>query len=177
MGTFPVRGTSPLRAPIFATIGVQEAAAGGNNKESHMKLVSQLLDSKGHAILSIAPSDSVLDAIRLMAEKGIGALIVMHADALVGIVTERDYARKVILKGRSSQDTPVKDIMTPDVLTTSAGETIDRCMNLMTEKHIRHLPVVDGNKVTGMISIGDLVKAIIADQKEEIEHLEQYISG
>ncbi|MFQ6006763.1 MAG: CBS domain-containing protein [Woeseia sp.] len=142
-----------------------------------MKLVSQLLDSKGHAILSIAPSDSVLDAIKLMAEKGIGALVVMDGDALVGIVTERDYARKVILKGRSSQDTPVQDIMTSDVLTTSAEETIDRCMNVMTERHLRHLPVVDGDRVTGMISIGDLVKAIIADQKEEIEHLEHYISG
>ena len=142
-----------------------------------MKLVKQLLDSKGHDVLSVPPSASVLDAIKLMAEKGIGALVVLNGDELAGIVTERDYARKVILKGRSSQDTPVEDIMTPDVLTTSGDRTIDSCMNMMTEKHIRHLPVVDGDKVTGMISIGDLVKAIIADQREEIEQLEHYISG
>jgi CBS domain-containing protein len=101
----------------------------------------------------------------------------MDGDSLAGIVTERDYARKVILKGRSSQDTPVKDIMTADVFTTSAEQTVDSCMNVMTDKRIRHLPVVDGDSVTGMISIGDLVKAIIADQKEEIEQLEHYITG
>ncbi len=142
-----------------------------------MKLVNQLLNMKGHDVLSIAPDASVLDAIKLMAEKGIGALIVLDGDALAGIVTERDYARKVILKGRSSQDTPVRDIMTPDVFTTHAEATIDSCMNMMTDKHIRHLPVVDGDNVTGMVSIGDLVKAIIADQREEIEQLEQYISS
>jgi len=142
-----------------------------------MKLVKHLLDSKGHDVLSIAPSESVLDAIKLMAEKGVGALVVMDGDALAGIVTERDYARKVILKGRSSQQTPVKDIMSPDVLTTSADQTVDRCMNMMTDKRIRHLPVLDGDNVTGMVSIGDLVKAIIAYQKEEIEQLEHYITG
>ena len=142
-----------------------------------MKLVKHLLDSKGHDVLSIEPMASVFDAIKLMGEKGIGALIVKDGDALAGIVTERDYARKVILKGRSSHDTPVKDIMTGDVFTTSADQTVDSCMNVMTDKRIRHLPVVDGDKVTGMVSIGDLVKAIIADQKEEIEQLEHYISG
>jgi len=142
-----------------------------------MKLVKHLLDSKGHDVLSISPTASVFDAIKLMGEKGIGALIVIDGEALAGIVTERDYARKVILKGRSSQDTPVKDIMTAGVFTTGADETVNSCMNMMTDKHIRHLPVVDGDKVTGMVSIGDLVKAIIADQKEEIEHLEHYISG
>jgi len=142
-----------------------------------MKLVKHLLDSKGHDVLSIAPAASVYDAIVLMGEKGIGALIVLDGDALAGIVTERDYARKVILKGRSSQETPVKDIMTAGVLTTSPDQTVDSCMNLMTDKRIRHLPVVEGDTVTGMVSIGDLVKAIIADQKEEIEQLEHYITG
>ncbi len=142
-----------------------------------MKLVNQLLDSKGHDILSIAPSASVLDAIRLMADKGIGALIVMDGETMAGIVTERDYARKVILKGRSSDETPVSDIMSTGVISTSPDQTVNICMNVMTDKRIRHLPVVEGNKVIGLVSIGDLVKAIIADQKEEIEHLEHYISG
>ncbi len=142
-----------------------------------MKLVKHVLDAKGHDVLSISPTESVFDAIKLMGDKGIGALIVMDGDALAGIVTERDYARKVILKGRSSHETPVKDIMTAGVFTTSADQTVDSCMNVMTDKRIRHLPVVDDGKVTGMVSIGDLVKAIIADQKEEIEQLEHYISG
>ena len=142
-----------------------------------MKLVKHILDSKGHDVLSIAPTASVYEAIELMGEKGIGALIVLDGDALAGIVTERDYARKVILKGRGSQETPVKDIMTTGVFTTSPDQTVDSCMNLMTDKRIRHLPVMDGDAVTGMVSIGDLVKAIIADQKEEIEQLEHYITG
>jgi CBS domain-containing protein len=142
-----------------------------------MKLVKHLLDSKGHDILSIEPSASVLDAIKLMAEKAVGALVVMEGDTLAGIVTERDYARKVILRGRSSQETPIKDIMTPDVITTSTDQTVDKCMNMMTDKRIRHLPVVDADKVIGVVSIGDLVKAIIADQREEIEQLEHYISS
>ena len=142
-----------------------------------MKLVKHVLDAKGHDVLSISPTESVFDAIKLMGDKGIGALIVIDGDALAGIVTERDYARKVILKGRSSHETPVKDIMTAGVFTTSADQTVDSCMNVMTDKRIRHLPVVDDGKVTGMVSIGDLVKAIIADQKEEIEQLEHYISG
>ena len=142
-----------------------------------MKLVNQLLDSKGHDVLSIAPSASVLDAIRLMADKGVGALIVMDGETMAGIVTERDYARKVILKGRSSDETPVSDIMSTGVISTSPDQTVNICMNVMTDKRIRHLPVVEENKVIGLVSIGDLVKAIIADQKEEIEHLEHYISG
>ncbi|MFB3124611.1 MAG: CBS domain-containing protein [Woeseiaceae bacterium] len=142
-----------------------------------MKLVNQLLDSKGHDILSIAPSASVLDAIRLMADKGIGALIVMDGETMAGIVTERDYARKVILKGRSSDETPVSDIMSTGVISTSPDQTVNSCMSVMTDKRIRHLPVVEGNKITGLVSIGDLVKAIIADQQEEIEQLEHYISG
>ena len=142
-----------------------------------MKLVKQLLDAKGHDILSISPDASVLDAIKLMAEKGVGALVVLQDTALAGIVTERDYARKVILKGRSSESALVRDIMTASVITTSGDDTVDKCMNMMTERRIRHLPVVDGESVIGIISIGDLVKAVIADQKAEIEHLEHYISG
>lgn len=142
-----------------------------------MKLVCHLLDSKGREVLSIAPEASVLDAIRLMSDKAIGALVVMDGDTLAGIVTERDYARKVILKGRASDTTPVRDIMTVDVVTTSSNESVEKCMNTMTDKRIRHLPVVDNGKLCGIISIGDLVKAIIADQQHAIEQLEHYISG
>ncbi len=142
-----------------------------------MKLVQHLLAAKGGQVVSIAPDASVFDAIKLMADKEIGSLVVMDGDTLAGIVTERDYARKVILKGRSSEATAVKDIMTPDVLTTTPDAPVDRCMAMMTDKRCRHLPVVEDGSVIGMISIGDLVQAIIADQKEEIEQLEHYISG
>ena len=142
-----------------------------------MKLVNHLLDSKGRNLVSIAPDASVFDAIKLMADKVVGSILVMDDGELLGIVTERDYARKVILKGRSSENTRVSDIMTGDVFTTSGGATVKACMELMTEKRIRHLPVVDDNEVIGMISIGDLVSAIISDQQEEIEQLESYISG
>lgn len=142
-----------------------------------MKLISHLLERKGRHIISVQPDASVLDAIRLMAEKNIGAVLVMEGDRLRGIMSERDYARKVIVKGRSSNSTLVADIMTVDVVTTSSGETVNNCMGLMTDKRIRHLPVVDDNVVVGVISIGDLVQAIISDQQEAIEQLEQYISG
>jgi CBS domain-containing protein len=142
-----------------------------------MKLVRQLLDYKGSAVVSAAPSDSVLDAIKLMAEKGIGALAVMDGAKLVGIFTERDYARKVVLRDKSSRDTPIRDIMSDKVHTAALADTVDHCMNVMTDERIRHLPVVDHGQVVGMISIGDLVKAVIADQREAIEHLEHYITG
>ena len=142
-----------------------------------MKLIKHLLDRKGRHIISVKPEDSVLDAIRLMAEKGIGSLVVMEDQELIGIMSERDYARKVIIKGRSSESTAVSEIMTVNVLTTSSSETVNDCMSVMTEKKIRHLPVVEDNVVIGMISIGDLVEAIISDQQEEIEQLEHYISG
>ncbi len=142
-----------------------------------MKLIKHLLDKKGRHIISIKPEDSVLDAIRLMAEKGIGSLVVMEDQEMLGIMSERDYARKVIIKGRSSESTAVSEIMTANVFTTSSSETVNDCMSVMTEKKIRHLPVVEDNAVIGMISIGDLVEAIIADQQEEIEQLEHYISG
>ena len=112
-----------------------------------------------------------------MAEKNIGAVVVMQDESLIGIMSERDYARKVIVKGRASDSTPVADIMTSDVFTATGGETVNNCMAMMTEKKIRHLPVVEEGNVVGMISIGDLVEAIIADQQEEIEQLEHYISG
>lgn len=142
-----------------------------------MTTVAQLLDSKDRLIWFIGPNDFVYDAIKLMAEKGIGALLVMEGDSLVGILSERDYARKVILKGKSSKKTPVVDIMTKDVLFARPDQNVEECMALMTERHIRHLPVMEGKQVVGMISIGDLVKTIIAEQKFTIEQLEHYISG
>ncbi|MCH7501796.1 MAG: CBS domain-containing protein [Proteobacteria bacterium] len=142
-----------------------------------MKLVKHLLDAKGRHVIAISPDSSVFEAIKIMADKSIGSLVVMEDEKLAGIVTERDYARKVIVKGRSSKSTRVAEIMTADVVTTSSAETVDKCMAVMTELRIRHLPVLEDNRVIGMISIGDLVQAIIADQKEEIEHLEHYISG
>ena len=142
-----------------------------------MKLVKHLLDNKGRHVISIEPDASVFDAIKLMADKAIGSLVVMKDGELLGIMSERDYARKVIIKGRSSESTTVAEIMTPDVYTTTSSQTVNECMNLMTERKIRHLPVVEDNKVIGMISIGDLVEAIISDQQEEIEQLEHYISG
>lgn len=143
-----------------------------------MKLVKHLLDAKGRKVISIAADASVFDAIKMMADESIGSLVVLDENGgLAGIVTERDYARKVIVKGRSSRGTRVADIMTADVLTTNCDNTVNSCMETMTEKKLRHLPVVENGKVIAMISIGDLVQAIIADQKEEIEHLEHYISG
>lgn len=142
-----------------------------------MKLVNHLLDRKERHIIAVKPDDSVLQAIRVMAEKNIGAVVVIQDGVLLGIMSERDYARKVIVKGRASDDTPVSDIMTSEVLTTSGGETVNNCMAMMTERKIRHLPVVEDDVVVGMISIGDIVEAIISDQQEEIEQLEHYISG
>lgn len=142
-----------------------------------MKLVNHLLDAKGRHVVSITPGASVFDAIKRMADETVGSLLVMDDEELLGIVTERDYARKVIIKGRSSDDTTVAEIMTSDVMTTSGAESVKHCMELMTERRIRHLPVVEDNRVIGMISIGDLVQAIISDQREEIEQLEHYISG
>jgi CBS domain-containing protein len=142
-----------------------------------MKLVKHLLDSKGRDIISVAPDCSVFAAIQLMADKTVGSLLVIDDEKLLGIVTERDYARKVILKGRSSETTTVEEIMTRDVFSTSSAQTVNDCMELMSERRIRHLPVVEDSRVVGMISIGDLVQAIISDQQEEIEQLEHYISG
>jgi len=148
-----------------------------HEKGGSMKLVQHLLDSKGRDIISVTADVSVLDAIKLMAEKSIGSLLVMQGDELQGIMTERDYARKVIIKGRSSETTEVGEIMTTDVCSATSQETVNDCMAIMTKRKIRHLPVIDDGVVVGMLSIGDLVQAIISDQQEEIQQLEQYISG
>jgi CBS domain-containing protein len=142
-----------------------------------MKLVQHLLDRKGSELISIVQDASVFDAIKLMADRGVGSLLVMDGRDLKGIVTERDYARKVIIKGRSSESTEVGEIMSTDIVTATSQQTIDECMTLMTDRRIRHLPIVDDDEVVGIISIGDLVQAIISDQQEEIQQLEQYISG
>ena len=142
-----------------------------------MKLVKHLLDSKGREVISIVEEASVLDAIKQMAERSIGSLLVMDGSTLKGIVTERDYARKVIVKGRASETTRVAEIMTTKVYTAALDQTVNDCMTIMSNRRIRHLPVVADDSVVGLISIGDLVQAIIAHQQEEIQHLEQYISG
>lgn len=142
-----------------------------------MRTVRQLLEAKSPSTQTIAPDAPVLDALRLMAEHGIGAVLVMEGPRLVGILSERDYARKVVLHGRSSADTPVCDIMSVDVVTATLLDTSDKCMQLMTERRIRHLPVMDGDDVVGVVSIGDLVKAVIEDQQVELESLQRYIAG
>lgn len=142
-----------------------------------MKKVKDILETKGHAVWFIEPSALVYDAMKLMADKGIGALLVMEERRLVGIISERDYARKIILQGRSSRSTNVQEFMTSRVVYTEPERNIEECMALMTEKRIRHLPVMEGGQVCGVISIGDLVKAIIAEQKFIIEQLERYITS
>ena len=142
-----------------------------------MKTVRNILQVKGNNCWSIAPSDSVYDAMKIMAEKEIGALLVIEQDKLVGIISERDYARKVILQGRSSKTTQVREIMTARVAYADPDQGVEECMAVMTEKRIRHLPVMDGGRLCGVISIGDLVKSIIAEQKFIIEQLERYITG
>jgi len=142
-----------------------------------MRTVRQLLASKTSEIHAIAPDAPVIDAIRLMAEKRIGAVLVMQGGRLAGILSERDYARKIVLQGRSSSDTPVSDIMTGDVVTIGLHDSAERCMKIVTESRIRHLPVVDEGAVVGIISIGDLVKAVIEDQQLELAQLQRYIAS
>lgn len=142
-----------------------------------MITVKDILDQKGHKAWTIGPDAKVIEALELMAKKGLGALIVFENDDIVGIISERDYARKVILMGRHSQDTPVRDIMTKEVYGVHYETTAEECMALMTDKHIRHLPVCKEGKLAGVISIGDVVKAIIGQQKVTIEDLENYIMG
>lgn len=141
-----------------------------------MKTVKQMLDTKGTQVWSIAPDRTVFDALTLMGEKEIGALTVVERDRLVGIISERDYARKVILKGRTSRDTLVKEIMSTHVISTELDRTVEECMSVMTEKRIRHLPVLENDRLIGIISIGDLVKSIIAEQQFIIQQLESYIT-
>ncbi|MEO7326893.1 MAG: CBS domain-containing protein [Dokdonella sp.] len=142
-----------------------------------MLQVKHLLAEKGGQVHTIGPDDPVLVAIQTMADRVIGALLVMHGDDLIGIVSERDYARKVILKGRSSSDTPVRDIMTASVISVNPADTVETCMRLCTDSRVRHLPVVEGGKVVGIVSIGDLVKAVISEQGAQIEQLQRYIAG
>ena len=140
-----------------------------------MATVTQLLGLKPKGIFSIAPDAPVLQAIRAMAEHGVGALLVMQGEKLVGILSERDYARKVILMGRSSSDTLVNQIMTAQVITVEPSASTQHCMQIMTDRRVRHLPVVEGSRVVGMLSIGDLVRAVLAEQAQTIEQLENYI--
>jgi CBS domain-containing protein len=142
-----------------------------------MTTVRTVLQTKKNELWSIHPDAVVFEALKIMAEKNIGALLVMQKETVVGIFSERDYARKIILKGESSRTTAVKDVMTSAVLTVNPEQSIDECMALMTEKHIRHLPVVENGKLIGLISIGDVVKAIISEHKYTIQQLENYITG
>jgi CBS domain-containing protein len=142
-----------------------------------MRTVRQLLEAKTPEIYAIAPEAPVIEAIRLMAEKRIGAVLVMEGTRLVGILSERDYARKIVLQGRSSSDTPVRTIMTADVVTVRPEDTAEHCMQVVTEQRIRHLPVIRGGEVLGVVSIGDLVKAVIEDQQVELDQLQRYIAS
>ena len=142
-----------------------------------MKKVRNILENKGHQVYAVSPETSVYDALHLMMEKNISSVLVMENEVLKGIFTERDYARKLVLLGKHSQDTPVSDAMTANLFTISLNESIEHCMELMTNHHIRHLPVIDNHRVTGMISIGDVVRFVIEDQKRTIQQLESYIAS
>ena len=142
-----------------------------------MKNVRQILERKGGRVVSVGKDAPVLDAVRLMAEHHIGAVLVMEGTQLLGIASERDYARKVVLQGRSSSDTPVHAIMSAPVVCVGPLDSVNDCMAIMTERHIRHLPVIEGGRLAGLVSIGDLVKEVIEDQKQEISYLQQYIAG
>jgi len=143
-----------------------------------MKTVAEILKAKGSsAVYSIAPSATVFEAVKLMADKNVGALLVMEGERIVGVVTERDYARKVVLLSRSSKDTPLREVMTSAVIYVRPNQTSEECMALMTESRVRHLPVMDGDRLVGLISIGDIVKGIISEQNFIIEQLQNYIAG
>ena len=142
-----------------------------------MKTVHQLLETKGSAVVSVSPEAKVIDALRVMAEREIGAVLVVDNDRLVGVMSERDYARKVILKGKSSQDTYVREIMTERVVYVRPQQTVPECMALMTNKRVRHLPVLEGDRLIGVLSLGDLVKETISEQQFIIQQLENYIRG
>jgi len=139
--------------------------------------IAAILRNKGGDIWSVGPDETVYDAIAMMADKGIGALLILSHGKLVGIVSERDYARKIILQGRSSKNTKVREIMTGSPVTVTLDHTVDECMRIITHHRVRHLPVMDGDRLLGVISIGDLVNAIIAAQAQTIDHLHMYITG
>jgi CBS domain-containing protein len=168
-----------MRIPLgYACRREQDACDAPNAPpEVIMLSVQQLLDRKPKGVFSVKPDDPVIEAIRKMAEHHVGALLVMSGDKLAGIVSERDYARKVVLLGRSSTETPVADIMTARVITVTGKQDAHDCMRLMTDKRIRHLPVVSGDRVIGVVSIGDLVRAVIEEQERTIADLETYIRG
>jgi len=142
-----------------------------------MRTVKQLLEQKGTGVWTIDPSASVFDALRLMADKNIGALVVVDDPKVVGIFSERDYARRVVLEGKFSKETPVRDIMTSDVFSVTPDRTVKECMKFMTEGHFRHLPVISEGRLIGLISIGDAVKAVLSDQNFMIEQLQNFIGG
>lgn len=142
-----------------------------------MVTIRQLLNSKGGDVWSVSPDTSVYEAIQIMADKGVGALVVLDNDKLVGIISERDYARKVVLKERASKETRIEEIMTREVVYALPKQTVEECLAVMTDKRIRHLPVLEGDELVGIVSIGDLVKSVIAEQQHVIEQLEHYISG
>ena len=146
-------------------------------EEKKLRKIKDLLDEKGREIWSISPDSTVYDAMKLMADKEIGSLAVLEDGRLVGLISERDYARNVILKGRSSKDTPVREIMERRPVCATPDESVEESMAVMTDRRTRHLPVIEGDKLVGIISIGDLVKAIISDQEFTIEQLVNYISG
>jgi len=144
---------------------------------THTGHIREILHNKGGTVWTISPEATVLDAIHLMADKNIGALLVTKDNTLIGIISERDYTRKVALKGRASKDTPVRDILSGHVVHVSPDHSVDECLRLMTEHRVRHLPVLDGSKIVGLVSIGDLVNWIISAQSSTIQQLETYITG
>ena len=144
---------------------------------THTVPIREILNQKGNTVWSITPETTVLDAIKMMAEKNVGVLLVTKENRLVGVLSERDYTRNVVLKGRTSKDTPVREIISGRVVSVSADHTVEECMRLMTEHRIRHLPVVEGSRILGVISIGDLVNSIISSQNSAIQQLETYITG
>jgi CBS domain-containing protein len=144
---------------------------------SHAIPIREILTHKGSDVWSVTPESTVLEAIQMMADKNVGALLVTKDGRLLGVLSERDYTRKIVLKGRSSKDTPVRDILSGHVVSASPDHTVDECLRLMTEHRIRHLPVMDGTKILGVISIGDLVNCIISAQSSTIQQLETYITG